>query len=793
MKVSKNWLKDYLNLDNITDDELFKEISFHICEIESYKKMVEATNLTIGHVLECVDHPDSDHLHVCQVEVAKGDVKQIVCGAPNVCKGAKVIVANVGAVLPGDFKIKASKIRGVESFGMLCSLQELGIEEKYVDDKYKDGIYLLDKDAKVGECPLEYLGFDDTIIDLELTSNRSDLLSIEGVAYDLAAVLKQQVSPIIPELEECNIKNPVSVRVETDRCYKYNARYIANIKIEESPQWMKARLIASGIRPINNVVDITNFVLMEMGQPLHAFDANLLGNTIVVRNAKPGEKLKTLDNIERELSPEDCVITDGKEAVCVAGVMGGLTTEIDKNTTHVILEGAYFDPLSVRKTSTKLGLKSESSTRFERKVDYDRVERALDYAAQLIQEICGGEIYSGVASAVRVTMEPKYVTVTTEKINSILGTELEDSYVQDIFDRLAYTYSKNGLEYTITLPSRRMDLEPSIQDIVEDVARINGYDNIPTTIAQTRDKGSLTHVQKRTRLIRQILANMGLNEVVSYSLISLKDIDHYTSMQSILTTPVEVMMPMTEDRAVMRKSLLNGVIDAIAYNKARKIDNLALFEIGKVYSMEKEETKLAIAMSGLFSSHLWNGVKQEASFYLLKGIVEALFAKLNVKVSYKADNEIKSFHPGRCAGIYLNDKKIGVLGQMHPKFSKDMSIGTTIALEISLEAILEADNGLKYHPINKFPSVQRDLAIVCKKDIKAEDVLSLVRQTARKYLTKLELFDVYMGENVASDEKSLAFKMTLEDSTKTLEATEVEKVISQILNRLERELGAKLR
>ncbi|MBE6137032.1 MAG: phenylalanine--tRNA ligase subunit beta [Erysipelotrichaceae bacterium] len=791
MKVSKNWLKEYLDLNNITDEELFKEISFHICEIESYKKMVEATNLTIGHVLECVEHPDSDHLHVCQVEIKPGIISQIVCGAPNVCKGAKVIVALPGAVLPGDFKIKPAKVRGVESNGMLCSLQELGVDDKYIEERFKNGIYLLGDDANVGDDPLEYLGLDDYIIDLELTSNRSDLLSIEGVAYDLGATLNQKVMPIMPTIELSEKKNPVTVKVETDKCYKYNARYLANVKIEESPQWLKARLIASGIRPINNIVDITNFVLIEMGQPLHAFDADRLGNSIVVRQARDGEKIVTLDTIERTLTSDDMVITDGKKPVCLAGVMGGLDSEVENDTKNIVLEAAYFDPLCIRKTSSKLGLKSESSVRFEHKIDYDRVERAMDYAAQLMQEICGAEVYDGVSCDVKVVLEPKTVTVTADKINSTLGTDLSDEFVKEIFDRLDYTYAKNGKEYTITLPSRRMDLEPSAQDITEDVARIYGYDNIPTTIAKTRDKGALTYAQKRTRLIRQILANMGLNEAVSYSLISEKDLNLYTTEE---LAPVKVMMPMTEDRAVMRQSLLNGVIDAVKYNKARKLDNLAFYEIGKTYSTDKEETKLAIAITGLFSSHLWNGYKQEASFYVLKGILDALMVKLNVEgITYRACSDVKAFHPGRCASISLKGQEIGIIGQMHPKFAKDMGIGTTIALEISLEAILNTDNGLKYQPINKFPAIQRDLAIVCKKDIPAVDIQALIKQTGKKTLTKIELFDLYTGENVGEDEKSLAFKLTFEDPTKTLEAAEVDKLINSILNRLDYVYKAKLR
>ena len=790
MRVSKNWLKDYLDLSKYSDDELYKLITAHVCEIETMKKMVNATELTIGHVLECEMHPDSDHLHVCQVEVKPGEVLQIVCGAPNVCKDAKVIVANVGAVLPGDFKIKPSKIRGVESFGMLCSLEELGIEEKYIDDEFKNGIQLLDAEAPVGENPLEYLGLDDVIIDLDVTSNRSDLLSIEGVAYDLGAALDQKIMPIYPSFDVCGKKNPMSVKIETGNCYKYNCRYLTNIHIAESPQWMKARLIASGIRPINNVVDITNFVLMEMGQPLHAFDADRLGNNIVVRQANDGEKLKTLDNICRELNHDDIVITDGSKAVCVAGVMGGLDTEVEADTKNIVLESAYFNPLSIRKTSTKLGLKSESSTRFERKVDYDRVERAMDYAAQLMQELCGAEIYDDIVSDVVVTPFPQCVDITTEKINSVLGTNLTDEYVNSIFDRLQYRYVKNELEYTITLPSRRMDLEPSAQDIIEDVARMYGYDNIPTTIAKTRDKGALTYAQKRTRLCRQILASMGLNECISYSMIAEADLGLY--VEEVLPM-VKVLMPMTEDHAVMRQSLLNGLIDAVAYNKARKNDNLALFEIGNVYSEGHEELHLAMALNGLYTSNLWNGFKQPSSFYVLKGIADALFCKLGFEVEYAPFTAIHSFHPGRCAAIMHNGKRIGVIGDLHPKFAKEHDVNGTIALEITLADITTEENTLKYHPINKFPSITRDLAIVCKKDVPASDVLKYVKQTGKKTLTNIELFDVYTGENVAEDEKSLAFSLTFEDPNKTLEAAEVDKIINQILKRLDRELGAKLR
>ena len=789
MRVSKNWLSEYLDLSKYSDEELYKIITYHVCEIETMKRMIDATNLTIGEVLECEDIPDT-HLHKCQVKINQSEVSQIVCGAPNVKAGVFAIVALPGAVLPGNFKIKQSKIRGIESNGMLCSLQELGIEEKYVPQEFKDGIYLFKNSVKAGDDPLKALNYDDLVIDLEVTSNRSDLLSIEGVAYDLGAALNQKISPKLPKVEEINKENPVKVKIETDKCYKYLARYIEGVKIKESPEWLKARLVASGIRPINNVVDITNYVLMEMGQPLHSFDADKLGNNIVVRTAHDGEKIKTLDDIERTLDSNDIVITDGKVAVCVGGVMGGLSTEVDNNTKNIILEAAYFEPLSIRKTSTKLQLKSESSTRFERKVDYERVDRALDYAAKLLIELADGKVLKGVASAINKKIDSKTVSITTDKINNVLGTSLSNEYVEELFKRLQYDFKKTNNEFVITLPSRRMDLEESKQDIIEDVARMYGYNNIPTTIAKTRDKGGLTYSQKRTRLVRQILAYSGLNEVISYSLIKESNLGLYVEN---VKEPIKVLMPLTEDRAVMRQSLLNGLIDTIAYNKARKLDNLSFFEIGNVYSKEGESLHLAIAINGLYSSNLWNGEKQPASFYLLKGILDSLFDKLSYTSQYQPYSGIKSFHPGRCAKILHKGKEIGVIGELHPKFAKENDVSGTIALEIDLTTLIAEENTLKYHAINKFPSIVRDLAIVVKRDVLADRVLEVIKKADKVNLTEVRLFDVYVGENVGEDEKSLAFTLKFEDYNKTLETEEVDQLVQKILSKLEKEFNARLR
>ena len=790
MKVSYNWLKEYLDLTNLSHEELYNLITFHIGEIEEYKKMVEASNLMIGLVKEKVAHPDSDHLNICQVELSDG-IRQIVCGASNVDVNQKVIVALPGAVLPGNFKIKEAKVRGVESKGMICSLQELGIEEKYIKEEFRNGIFVLDDDAVIGDDPLKYLGFDDYIIDLELTANRSDLLSIEGVCFDLGAVLRQKFDKVKPIVKEVDELNPIEVTIASDNCKMYFTRYLKNVTIKESPNWLKARLMASGIRPINNVVDITNYVLMELGQPLHAFDADLLGNKIVVRNALENEKLLTLDSIERNLDVSDIVITDGSQPLCLGGVMGGASTEVNDNTKNVVLEAAYFDPLTVRKTSSRLDLRSESSTRFERKIDPKRILRALDRAAELMQNLCDAEVLSGVNGIDNLGFVEKNVTITLNKVNKVLGTNITKVELEDIFDALAYEYTLNNDVYTIQIPSRRMDLEASNQDIIEDVARIYGYNNIPTVIAATSDKGALTEKQSTLRHIRQYFMNNGFNETITYSLVSEAELGLFTND---ISDPIKLLMPLSEDRSVMRRSLLNGLVKVVAYNKARKLDDLALFEIGSKYRLDKEELLLSGVMTGCYNSSLWQGNKGKVDFYLLKGKLDALFSMLGYEASYNALKDMPNFHPGMTAEIIVSNKVIGIIGKLHPSFEKENDLNDTFVFEVNLSILFNiAKKEFKYEPIPKFPTVTRDLAIVVKKDVNASQVVDIVKMVSKKYLVELDIFDVYEGEKVGSDEKSLALKLVFQDREKTLETETVDKVINSILNRLDFNLKAYIR
>ena len=789
MKISLNWLKDYLNVENFTNQELFDIISHHITELEDAYTLAEASNMTIGYVKECVAHPDSDHLHVCQIEIRPGEVSQIVCGAPNMKQGIKCIVALPGAVLPGDFKIKPSKIRGVESNGMCCSLQELGIADKYVEEAYKDGIYILPDTAEVGGNPLEALFLNDYVFELDLTSNRSDLLSVEGFAYDLGAAISERVCIPTFNLVESTEVNPVEVKVETPKCPKYLTRMIKNVEIKSSPEFIKARLIAAGIRPINNVVDITNYVLIGLGQPLHAFDADKLGTNILVREANDGESLVTLDDQERQLKSGDIVITDGTTPLCVAGVMGGKSTEITDTTTNVVLEAAYFEPLSVRKTSQRLGLKSESSTRFERVIDFVRVNRALDYAAYLLSEYANGTVLNGV-NGISEEYSEKHITTSTAQINKILGTSLTNAEVENIFDRLGYDFEGEG-EYAITVPSRRMDLLESYQDVVEDVARIYGYNNIPTVLANTNDKGGLTKYQKLIRNCRTILSNMNINEAVTYSLVNENSLYDFTVENK---NPIKLLMPQTEDRAVMRQSLIPSLLDVITHNKARKVNDLAFFELGKVYPEDGEYNVLSGAFTGLFESSLWQGKKTVVDFYLVKGILDVLFAKLNVEVTYEAYKDLKNMHPGRTARILVNDKQIGFVGELHPRYAKEHGCVGTYVFELLIDEIAKlAEKPFNYQSICKFPTVSRDLAIVVDKQITCKQITDVIRMTSRKYLVDLNVFDVYEGENVGENEKSLAISLTFQDKEKTLETQDVDKIIKSILNRLDALLKAKLR
>lgn len=786
MKVSLNWLKEYVDFE--MDLESLKErFSTQSQEVDSAYRMVEATNLVVGYTKTCVKHPDADKLSVCEVDV-KDEVLQIICGAPNVAAGQKVIVAKPGAVLPGNFKIKKAKLRGVESYGMICSLSELGIEEKY---HHETGIHVLNEDAPVGEDVLKVLHFDDRIIELDLTPNRADLLSMHGVAYDVKAMLDAPLNIPIPRIETSSKSNPVKVSTQTPDCMSYYARVIDDIKIKESPVWMKARLVAAGIRPINNVVDITNYVMLETGQPLHAFDYDLFdAEAIIVRKAEPNEKFTTLDDKVRTLTEEDILITNGKKPVALGGVMGGADTEVHSNTTSILLESATFNPINVRRTSRRLDLRSESSMRFERGVDPNKTRYAIDRACELLIEHADATIRSSLQSFDHHDYQSKTVAITTDKINHILGSDFTSDYIQETLKRLSLEYNLTEETFTITLPTRRQDME-TYQDVIEEIGRISGYNQLPNTLPSTVSKGRLSPYQTFKRDVRKTLNGLGLDEVVTYGLTSKSTL--YDLTLETTEDYVKIANPLSENREVLSLTPLNGILDVVTYNTARKMQDVHIYEVGKKYTNQKETELLGIALTGLYHPHTWQN-SQPADFFTLKGIINALFDKVGLSHVRYEKITMTNYHPHQTALIKSGDTVIGHIGKLHPKYAKAHDVNNVFLAEVNLEAVYALANSTPtYKRIQKYPSVSRDIALVVDKHILAQDILDAIAKETKGYLKDAFVFDVYEGEHVNPNEKSLAIRMVLEDQEKTLESKTVEDLVDKILKTLKDKYNATLR
>jgi phenylalanyl-tRNA synthetase beta chain len=788
MKVSMNWLNEYVDVD----DYKLLETKFNLMsqEVESLYKLVEASNLVIGHVLTCEKHPDANKLNITTVNVGQVEPLQIICGAPNVAEGQKVIVALVGAVLPGDFKIKKAKIRGVESSGMICSLDELGVKEF---DSKETGIYVLGDDAVVGEDPLKYLGLDDYVLDLDLTANRPDLLSMEGVAYDTACMLNKEIKTKSHKYDKNKKDNYLKIFTDTAACTAYYGQVIENIKIKESPNWMKARLLAAGVRPISNVVDITNYVMLEYGQPLHAFDFDKLNSdTILVRMAKTGEKLKTLDDQERILNEDDIIITDGKNPIALAGVMGGFDTEVDDNTVKILLESAMFNPLNVRKTSGRLNLKSEASSRFEKGIDPNKMVKALDYATELFIKYADGEVVGDYSFFDTTSKKPVEVELKLKKLNHVTGHDFQTEEVEEILKRLRFKFKVKDRTFIVEIPTRRQNTY-GYQDLIEEIVRIYGYDKIPTSVPKTPTTGYLTKLQKLRRVIRSQMTDLGFNETVTYSLVSDEQATEFDIEDKSV---VEILNPLHKEKRTLRHSLIPSLLEVLTYNKSRKISDVFLFEIGRSYEQGNETELVSGLMHGLYSVNLWQGKKEEADFYLLKGVIESMLNRLKI-TDYeivKAKNNLDVMHPGIYAELYINNEYAGLLGKLHPEKEHKLNINKTFVFELKLDVINENYNlDLVMQEIPKYPAVSRDLALVIDRNVLASQLIEEVKKAGKKTLKSVEIFDLYEGDNIDKDKKSIALSLVLQSNEKTLETKEVDVVIERILKHLETELNASLR
>lgn len=801
MLVSLNWLKQYVDIEGIAAEELAEKITRSGIEVDAVIDRSQGmTNVVVGYVVSKEKHPDADKLNICQVEVGEGDVRQIICGAPNVAAGQKVIVALPGARLPGGVKIKKAKMRGQESNGMICSLQELGVEGRVVPKAYADGIYVLPEDAVPGSDALELVGLRDIVLELGLTPNRSDALSMLGVAYEVAAILSKEVK--LPEIQYESISEKaedyINVRVEAKENPLYAAKVVKNVKIAESPLWLQHYLMAAGVRPHNNVVDITNYILMEYGQPLHAFDYESLNSKeIVVRLAHEGEKIVTLDEQERTLNAHNLVITNGVEPVAVAGVMGGANSEVTNETTTVVIEAAYFEGISVRRTSKELGLRSDSSARFEKGVDPNRVLLASERAAQMLAEIAGGEVLEGTVLVDDLDKTPARVVVSPDYINSRLGMKISLEEMLSILNRLQFDVeAANGL-LIIDVPTRRQDIKIE-EDIIEEIARLFGYDEIPMTLPEGNEQvGGLTPYQAKRRIVRNVLEGAGLYQAITYSLTS-DELAQKFALKAEDTT--KLLMPMSEERSTLRQSLIPHLVEAASYNVARKADSVSLYEIGSVFlgqteeQLPYEEEHIAFVLTGKWVDHTWQGEKLNVDFFVAKGIIESLFEKLSLtdRLSF-TKTTVDGLHPGQTAAIFLDGEKIGLIGGLHPTERKQYDLKETYVAELNLKAILAATvEDLVYAPVPRFPAMTRDIALELDRSKPAGEIVEIIRQAGTKLLKEVKVFDVYEGEKMEAGKKSVAFSLTYFDPERTLTDDEVVNAHNKVLKALT-EAGAELR
>ena len=786
--INLEWVSDYIDISDLTPKELAKKVTESDINVE---KVItnHIDNLVIGEVVECVNHPDSDHLHICKVNIGS-EILQIVCGAPNVRVGLKAIVALVGAVLPGDFEIKKSKIRGVESNGMLCALYELGLEEKN-DETYSKGIYEGASNLKVGEDALKALDLESTVLELDIHKHRNnDCYYHIGFAYIVSAILNRKVT--LPDISFKEITDSVdkhfSLEVATNKCSYYLAKMVKNVTIKESPSFIKKRLIAAGMRPINNVVDISNYVMLEFGQPLHFFDYDKLGAKVLVRDAKEEEEITTLDNKMRNLTNNDIVITDTINPVCIAGVMGGIDTEVTDNTKTILIESAIFDSVSIRNTAARLNLRSEASIRYGKGLNYEYTEMAIKRACHLLEKYADAQILSGIVKYDNIDKEPKVVTFKASEVNNLLGIEISEADMEKEMDRLGFAYTLKNQIFTVTIPNRRLDIEPNVNDIAEEIVRLYGYHNLTATLPVVSiKKGEYKGDIKYRKYISKRLRMKGLTETKTYTLVSpsMAELFDYEQKEKVV-----LPNPMSVDKSVVRTTIIPSLINVYNYNKARKVEDIFLYEISKTYDKNyQEESKIAGLLKGNIVKSSWNG-NIKCDFYVVKGIVEDILNSLGFTNRYTfIPAKLPNLHPGVSASILLDGEMLGIIGRVHPNTLKD----EVYIFELSLNKLMRKVKPIKFKEPAKYPSIQKDVAFLIDRSINASEIEKMIKKSSSRLLKDISVFDVYLGDNIASDKKSIAFKLTYLDDAKTLTDEEVMNDFHQMIEKVTKEFNCEIR
>ena len=794
MKISYNWLKEYVDLEGISAQELADKLTFAGLEIEGIDPFVNAEGLVIGEVLTCENHPDSDHLHVTTVSDGT-TVYQVVCGAPNVCKGAKVIFARVGTVLP-EITIKPTTIRGVESNGMLCALFELGVDKKFLSQDQIDGIELLPSDAPVGKDPIKYLGLDDIVLDASVTPNRPDLLNMWGIAKEVQAVTGR-CAKLPSGIDSTKIGEDSSFKVssETDKCPYFLGKVVNKVVIKPSPKWMQDELHAAGIKAINNVVDISNYVMLETGQPLHFYDLERLNNKDICVKSNIETKLTALDGIEYDVVNDDIVITSGGVPCGLAGIMGGDDSKIDEETKSIFIEAARFNDVAIRNTSRRVGLATEAASRFIKGVEPLAPIKAVDRCVELLQKYADAEGFEANVEAGEMTYEPAVVMETLEHCNKLLGTHYTADEIEKVLTALSFDVKRDGNTFVCTIPSYRTDIKIA-QDLDEEIIRLLGYTNLEETLpVMDATIGQLSPRQAMRRMFKNTLCGMGLNEIVTYTLVKEEFINDTIMPYGEY---VQVMSPLSEDRRYIRSSLMASMLQTMAYNQNRQASNINLYELSDVTTNNGTQYRLGLCLNGHLQQNRLHKIAVKSDFYAMKGIILDIldkygFNESRIKIT---ENTIDTehFHPYRSACVYIGKDLLGIFGDVHPTYAKRMGVANVIYAELNLEVVLSNKvSKIKFVPLDKYPSVSRDISLVVSDEVTSGELVSLIKKAGKNLVRNVEVFDVYQGEHVENGHKSIALNIIYQASDHTLKDDEILTCHNAILEALSSKLNANLR